>query len=74
VINFPSQLNAQFFELRAAVDVHDPRLTEAARARMSELESEWASYNNQLQALIQNDIAGYNDIYKSKNIPAIIRD
>jgi len=74
VINFPSQLNAQFFELRAAVDVHDPRLTEAARARMSELESEWASYNNQLQALIQNDIAGYNDIYKSKNIPAIIKD
>jgi hypothetical protein len=74
VINFPSQLNAQFFELRAAVDVHDPRLTDAVKSRLSELEADWASFKNELNTLIQHDIPAYNEKYKTKNIPAIINN
>lgn len=74
VINFPSQLNAQFFELKSAIDVHDPRLTDAVKGRLRELEATWNSYQVILNGLIQQDIPAYNEQYKSKNIPAIIKD
>lgn len=74
VINFPSQLNAQFFELKSAIDVHDPRLTDAVKGRLGELEATWNSYQVVLNGLIQKEIPAYNEQYKSKNIPAIIKD
>jgi len=72
VINFPSKLNAQYFDLRMTVDVHDPRLTAGARERLADLEKEWAIYKEQKDALVNTDVSNYNKVYKEKNVPAVI--
>jgi photosystem II stability/assembly factor-like uncharacterized protein len=72
VINFPSQLNGQYFDLRAAVDVHDPRLTAGAKQRLQDLDKEWASYKTAMQQLIEKDISEYNEKFKAQNLPAVI--
>lgn len=74
VINFPSQLNAQFFELRSAVDVHDPRLTAAVKARLSDLENEWKTYKLSLEEILEKDVVTFNEKFKGKNIPAVMKD
>lgn len=72
VINFPSQLNAQYFDLRAAVDVHDPRLTAGAKQRLQDLDMEWAGYKTAMNQLIEKDIVEYNQKFKAQNLPAVI--
>lgn len=74
VINFPSQLNAQFFELRSAVDVHDPRLTAAVKSRLSDLEKEWRAYKLSMEEILEKDVVTFNEKFKKKNIPAVITD
>jgi hypothetical protein len=72
VINFPSKLNAQYFDLRFAADVHDPRLTQGVQTRLADLEKEWASHKAAMQALLDTDIKQYNEKYKSQNLPAVL--
>ncbi|HRJ29387.1 MAG TPA: glycosyl hydrolase [Cyclobacteriaceae bacterium] len=72
VINFPSKLNAQYFDLRAAADNHDPRLTVGVKERYADLEKQWNVYKEQKNTLINTDIANYNKQYKDLNIPAVI--
>ena len=72
VINFPSQLNAQYFDLRATVDVHDPRLTAGSKQRLVDLDKEWEGYKSNLKRLIENDIKSYNEKFKAQNLPAVI--
>jgi hypothetical protein len=74
VINFPSQLNAQYFDLRGTVDVHDPRLTAGSKQRLADLDKEWAGYKSDLKGLIENDIRQYNEKFKAQNLPAVIMD
>lgn len=74
VINFPSKLNAQFFELRMAVDVHDPRLTQAVKTRLTDLEKEWEAYKKTREDILKKDVATFNQKFREKNIPAVITD
>jgi photosystem II stability/assembly factor-like uncharacterized protein len=74
VINFPSKLNTEFFAVRSVVDVHDPRVTQGARNRFADLEKEWSTYQQQMKSLQSNDLAKYNDLFKQKNIPAVVMD
>jgi wobble nucleotide-excising tRNase len=74
VINFPSKLNTEFFAVRSVVDVHDPRVTQGARDRFADLEKEWSTYQQQMKSLQSNDLAKYNDLFKQKNIPAVVMD
>ncbi len=72
VINFPSKLNAQYFDLRFAADTHDPRLTQGVQQRFADLEKEWATHKSALKVLLDTDIKQYNDKYKAQNLPAVI--
>ncbi|MCK6617332.1 MAG: glycosyl hydrolase [Cyclobacteriaceae bacterium] len=72
VINFPSKLNTEFFAVRAVADVHDPRITQGARDRFADLEKQWNTYKEQMNRLVNTDIANYNKQYKEFNIPAVI--
>ncbi len=74
VINFPSKLNAQFFDLRFAADTHDPRLTAGVRERFADLQKEWATHKAQQQTLLNTDVSNYNKLYKEKNLPAVVMD
>ncbi len=71
-INFPSQLNMEYFAVRGVVDVHDPRVTQGARDRFADLEKEWSGYKQQMNDLRSKEVAAYNKMFKDKNIPAVL--
>ncbi len=72
VINFPSQLNTEYFAVRGVVDVHDPRVTQGARDRFADLEKKWVVYKEQMNVLRSIEVAAYNKLFKEKNIPAVV--
>lgn len=72
VINFPSQLNAQYFELKGFADQHDPRLTSSAKERFNDIDKQWAEYKLYVNNSIGKDIEKYNLLFKSSNMPAIM--
>ncbi len=74
VINFPSKLNAEYFALRGVIDVHDPRVTQGARDRYTDLEKQWSAYRQELQNLINHDIAAFNEQFRSRAVPAVVVD
>ncbi len=74
VINFPSKLNTEYFNIRGVVDVHDPRVTQGAVDRFADLEKQWTMYQQQLSDLKSKDIVAYNNLYKQKSVPALVLD
>jgi photosystem II stability/assembly factor-like uncharacterized protein len=70
VINWPSKLNAEYFNLRALADSHDPRITQGMKQRLSDLDSQWALRKTEL-AEIEKSIQAYNTLYKNGNFPAL---
>jgi len=72
VINFPNQLNAELLNLKSRVDTHDPIPTKGATQRLNDLQKQWNAHKDALQQIITTDVKEFNDLYKSKNLPAII--
>jgi hypothetical protein len=72
VINFSSKLNVEMMSLKNLADTHDPRVTKGIKDRKADLDKEWmkykAVYNNDLRKAIDN----YSNLFKTKNLPAII--
>jgi len=73
VINFPSMLNSQYFELKGFVEQHDPRLPGAAKLRFEDINKQWAVYLEHIKSGIGKDIDGYNKLFRDSQVPAIIR-
>lgn len=72
VINWPSKLNAEFFNLRGLIDAHDPRVTQGIKTRLADLESQWYNYKKTLNEDVKKKIDEYNTLFKSKNLPALV--
>jgi len=72
VINFQNKLNAEFLDLKSRSDMHDPRLTEGSKTKYFALLDEWTKHKKTLDKIINEDIKAYNELYKQKNIPALI--
>jgi hypothetical protein len=72
VINWPSKLNAELFNVKSLADAHDPQLTEGIRQRNTDLQQEWQGYRSSLQGELKKEIEAYNQLFKAKNLPALI--
>ena len=72
VINFNNQLNAEIMYLRGFIDNADPELTQGARERFKDLQADWKVYSDERDAIVKNEMAGYNSRFKELNLPAII--
>ena len=72
VINWPSKLNAEFFNVKGLADTHDPKLTEGIKKRMAELEKQWQGYKQQYDGEMKTAIDIYNQKYRQANIPAVM--
>jgi photosystem II stability/assembly factor-like uncharacterized protein len=72
VINWPSKLNAEFFNLRGLIDAHNPLVTQGLKTRLTDLETQWAEYKKQLNEDVKKSIDNYNTLFKSKNLPAVV--
>jgi len=72
VINFPNRLNSHFMNLKRKVDAHDPRVTKGAQQRLADLQAQWAQHKATLDSIINTDVAGFNQLFKEMNVPALI--
>ncbi len=72
VINWPSKLNAELFNVKSLADVHDPQLTEGIRQRHADLQKEWTGFKTALQGDLRKEIEEYNKLFREKNLPALI--
>ena len=70
VINWPSRLNVEFFNVLSRADAADPRITDGVKKRLSDLQSQWTSEKSKLTA-IKKSISDYNALYKSQQLDAI---
>ncbi len=74
VINFPNKLNSEFLQLRGVADTHDPRLTKGVQDRARDVQADWNTYKQQMTDIEKKDIASYNQMFKDKNVPALITE
>ena len=72
VINFNNKLNAQLMHLKGFVDVAEPKVTQGAKERLKDLLAEWNTFRTERDAIINNEMAAYNQQFKDLNLPAII--
>lgn len=71
VINWPSRLNAEFFNVKGLVDVADPRVTQGVKSRLADLIAAWAKEKKAAEGLRQS-IRAYNDLYRSEKLDAVV--
>jgi photosystem II stability/assembly factor-like uncharacterized protein len=72
VINWPSKLSAEFLDLRGRLDTHDPKITRGVQDRMQDVETEWNTHRVTMEKLLTNEVSAYNQLFKTKSIPAIV--
>ena len=72
VINFNNKLNAQLLNLRGYLDVADPKVTKGARQRLNDLTADWKVYEDERDAIVNNEMTKYNQAFKALDLPAII--
>jgi hypothetical protein len=70
VINWPSKINAEFFNIKGVADAANPKITSGLKNRLSDLQKEWAGEKEKLQGIKQS-IKAYNQLYQSKQLDAI---
>lgn len=70
VINWPSKLNAEFFNIKGLADSHDPVITKGLKDRLEDLELKWKDQQKQLEP-IRASIDEYNAMYRKSGLPAI---
>ncbi len=71
VINWPSRLNVEFFNIKRLADAADPRITQGIKARLADLQAQWNTEKGKLEA-IKKSVAAYNTLYKSQQLEALI--
>lgn len=72
VINWPSKLNAEFFNLKGLADARDPRITEGLKKRLADLEAEWGQYKKQFEQELRPAVEAFNGKYKAAGAPAVL--
>jgi hypothetical protein len=71
VINWPSKLNVEFFNIKGLADAPDPKITQGIKNRLADLQSQWNAEKIKLTS-IKKSIAAYNALYKSQQLEAIM--
>jgi len=72
VINFNNKLNAQLLHLKGYIDAEDPKVTQGAKDRLKDLLTDWNTYLNEKNNIVNTEMAAYNELYKALKLPAVI--
>ena len=72
VINYHNQLNAEFMELKDYADVVEPKLTNGAKDRLTDLLAQWKKFEIEHDAIVNTEMGEYNETYKELALPALI--
>jgi hypothetical protein len=71
-INFPPQIDNQFTTLYSYVSGNDYQPTAGARQRFEDLKPELAELMGQLNQILDTDVASFNTMVSSKNVPPVV--
>ncbi len=74
VINFQNKLNAHFMHLKSFAGSAHPKVTTGSKQRLKDLVAEWKSFQEERNAIVDTEMAAYNALFKSLDLPAIILD
>ena len=58
--------------LKGFIDVAEPKVTQGAKERLRDLLSQWKTFSDERDAIINNEMAAYNTAFKNLNLPALI--
>lgn len=72
VINWPSKLNGELLDLKSRIDAQDARLTQGAKKRHADLETQWMADRAILEKIIQDDLPAYAKKFQEKGLPPLI--
>jgi len=72
VINFENQINIELANLKSRVDQAEPHVTKGAKERLVDITSKWMEYRTELDRIIDEDVADFNNDYKAKDLPILI--
>ncbi|MCB0847711.1 MAG: hypothetical protein KDE26_30875, partial [Bacteroidetes bacterium] len=70
-LNWPAGMNSEFFMLRNNLDTYDPRIPEGYNMRFQDLEGQWIEHQKVFEELLENEVKNFNDLYRSKELPAL---
>ena len=70
VINWPSRINTEFFNIKGVADAADPIITQGTKARLADLQAQWQTEKAKLRE-IKKMIINYNSLYKMKGLEAV---
>lgn len=74
VINWPSQLNVEFFNLKGGVDGHFPKVTEGVKQRYRDLSARWEQQKGALDSIMNQEVQDFNRLFDELNISALMID
>ena len=72
VINFNNKLNSELLFLKGFIEGPMPKVTQGSRQRFSDLKNDWATYEKERDAIVNEEMAEYNRKYKALELPAIL--
>ncbi len=72
VINFPGRLSADCLQLKSRLDGADPRITEGAAQRFTELKQAWQQQRLRMDEIIHRELANFKKSFQEKDIPGLI--
>lgn len=72
VINYNNKLNAQLTHLKGYIESAEPKVTEGAKARWADLQKDWEVYAKERKAIVQDEMSGYNALYRELELPALL--
>ncbi len=71
VLNYVQGIDGQLVGLQSVVESADARPTDSAVARFSDLRAELDGYLREMQAILDGDLARFNDLVRQKGVPAV---
>jgi photosystem II stability/assembly factor-like uncharacterized protein len=71
-LNFPGRLDNQFVRLYSEIVSDDKRPSKGEYQRFEDLKPELAKLQTQLDQVLKTDLAKFNELVRSKNVPPII--
>ena len=72
-LNWPAGMNSEFFILRNNLDTYEPSLPEGYKQRFNDVSDQWTRHSLVLEKIMEEDVANYNELFKSKNLPALTK-
>jgi len=72
IINFINRLSADYIFLKGEMDANIPYITRGQKERYAELDAQWKVLRDQMNALLDKDVAGFNALCRQKALENVI--